>query len=87
VTSLARLAQGNSNKRQQLNLTDEPCKQDSVFQQEMEEEIRWVELAYQAAREGIDLYLAFLDDQGLELSMVTTYLLTSFNIFSCKNPR
>jgi hypothetical protein len=78
VTLLARLARGNSYKRQHLNLTDERHKQDPIFQQEMAQEIRWVELTHQAVREGMDLYLTFLDDQDLQLRMATTYLLASF---------
>ncbi len=78
VTFLASLARGNSYKRQHLNLTDEQGKQDPIFQQEMAEEIRWVELTHLAVREGIDLYLAFLDDPDLQLRMATTYLLASF---------
>lgn len=78
VTFLARLARGNSYKRQHLNLTDEQRRRDPVFQQEIAEEIRWVELIHQAVWEGIDLYLAFLDDQDLQLRMATTYLLASF---------
>jgi hypothetical protein len=78
VTFLARLARGNSYKRQHLNLTDEQRQQDPVFQREMAEEITWVELTHQAVREGIDLYLAFLDDQDHQLRMATTYLLASF---------
>ncbi len=78
VTLLARLARGNSYKRQHLNLTDEQRKQDPVFQQEMAQEIRWVELTHQAVREGMDLYLTFLNDQDLQLRMATTYLLASF---------
>jgi hypothetical protein len=78
VTLLAILARGNSYKRQHLNLTDEQRKQDPLFQQEMAEEIRWVELTHQAVREGIDLYLAFLDEQDLQVRMATTYLLASF---------
>ncbi len=78
VTFLARLARGNSYKRQHLNLTDKQHKQDPIFQQEMAEEIRWVELTHQAVREGMDLYLAFLDGQDLQLRMATTYLLASF---------
>jgi len=75
---LARLARGNSYKRQHLNLTDEQRKQDPVFQREMAEEIKWVELTHQAVREGMDLYLAFLNDQDPQLRMATTYLLASF---------
>ncbi len=78
VTFLAKLARGNSYKRQHLNLTDEQRQQDPVFQQEMAEEIRWVELTHQAVREGMDLYLSFLADQDLQLRMTTTYLLASF---------
>jgi hypothetical protein len=78
VTLLAILARGNSYKRQHLNLADEQRKQDPHFQQEMAEEIRWVELTHQAVREGIELYLAFLDDQDLHVRMATTYLLASF---------
>ncbi len=78
VTFLASLARGNSYKRQHLNQTDEQRKQDAVFQQEMAEEIRWVELTHQAVREGMELYLAFLDEQYLQLRMATTYLLVSF---------
>lgn len=78
VTFLARLARRNGYKRQHLNLTDEQLKQDPIFQQEMAEEIRWVELTHQAVRRGRDLYLTFLDDQDLELRMATTYLLASF---------
>ena len=78
VTFLASLARGAGYKRQHLNLTDEQLKQDPIFQQEMAEEIRWVELTHQAVRQGMDLYLAFLDDQDLELRMATTYLLASF---------
>ncbi len=78
VTFLARLARGNSYKRQHLNLTDEQRQQDPVFQQEMAEEIRWVELTQQAVREGMDLYLTFLDNQDLQLRMATTYLLARF---------
>jgi len=44
----------------------------------MAEEIKWVELTHQAVREGIDLYLACLDDQVSQLRMATTYLLASF---------
>lgn len=44
----------------------------------MAEEIRWVELTHQAVRQGMDLYLAFLDDQDLQLRMATTCLLASF---------
>jgi hypothetical protein len=78
ITFLAKLARGNSYKRQHLNLADEQHKQDPIFQQEMAEEIRWVELTHQAVRDGIDLYLAFLDGQDLQLRMATTYLLASF---------
>ncbi len=78
ITFLAMLARGNSYKRQHLNLTDEQRKQDPGFQQEMAEEIKWVELTHQAVRDGMDLYLSFLDDQNLQLCMVTTYLLASF---------
>jgi hypothetical protein len=78
VTFLARLARGNSYKRQHLNLTDEQRQQDPVFQQEMAEEIRWVELTHLGVREGMDLYLSFLDDQDLHVGMTTTYLLASF---------
>lgn len=44
----------------------------------MAEEIKWVELTHQAVREGMDLYLAFLNDQDPQLRMATTYLLASF---------
>lgn len=54
ITLLAILARGNSYKRQHLNLTDEQRKQDLLFQQEMAEEIRWVEMTHQAVREGIE---------------------------------
>ena len=77
VTFLAILAGGNSYKRQHLNLTGEQRKQDPVFQQEMTEEIRWVCSTHQAVREGMDIYLAFLDDQDLQVSVATTYLLAS----------
>lgn len=78
VILLARLARGNSFKRQHLNLTDEQRKEDLVFQQEMAEEIGWVEMTHKAVRQGMELYVAFLNDQDLQLRMVTTYLLASF---------
>jgi hypothetical protein len=78
VILLATLARGNSFKRQHLHLTDEQRKEDQVFQQEMAEEIGWVALTHQAVREGMELYLSFLDDPDLQLRMATTYLLASF---------
>lgn len=79
VTFLARLARGNSYKRQHLNLTDEHRQRDrGRIAREMAEEIKWVDLTHQAVRAGRDLSLPLIDDQDPQLRMATTYLLASF---------
>lgn len=79
VNLLSSIARGNSFKRKHLNLADEQREEDKVFQQEMTEEIKWVELTHQAVRKGMEVYLSFLDDPDLQLRMPTTDLLATFH--------
>ena len=75
---LASFAHGNAYHRQHLSFYSEERKQDVAFQQELTEQIMWVERTHRAAHQGMEIYQNMLSHVDPDVRMNAAYTMAQF---------
>lgn len=78
VVLLAHLAVGDAYNRQHLRFYNEERIQDPQFQQDMVEQIFWVDRTHEAVRSGLPLYIRLLKYPDVPMRMSASRLLSTF---------
>ncbi len=77
---LADMARGDAYHRQHYSYYSEACRQDPAFQQQLAEEVLWVQRTREAVRQGLPVYLKFLADADPHLRMEAAYTLAQLTV-------
>lgn len=75
---LASFACGDAYHRQHLSFYSQERRQDPIFQQELAEQVSWVERTHDATRQGMEIYRNMLSHADPEVRMYAAYALAQF---------